>query len=209
MDHRLHGLLTQRAAGVAGVDQGLRRLFPARPGHAPRGQGRRRFSPPLRQPLRHDSSAGVRRELRRAHLAFLLAGPDPLGRASRPAARAARRLVGRQQDRPEPSPAGDAGGLVDPLPRRAANRGGMFVSPGTRLARPGRPAPGPAPQRRMGLRARDALRAAGGRQRRGVSLRLGPGQEEWCHPRLRLGSPVVFTKAHIHSLPRGLPAHEP
>ena len=61
MDHRLHGLLAQRTAGVAGDDEGLHHLHPARPGHAAGGQGCRRLSPPLRQPLRDDSSAGFRR----------------------------------------------------------------------------------------------------------------------------------------------------
>ena len=58
MDHRLHGLLAQRTAGLLGGDERLHHLFPARPGHAPGGQGRGRLSPPLRRSLRDDSSAG-------------------------------------------------------------------------------------------------------------------------------------------------------
>ena len=60
VDHRLHGLLAQRTAGVVGGDEGLRHLHATRPGHAAGGQGRGRLSPPLRQSLRDDSSAGFR-----------------------------------------------------------------------------------------------------------------------------------------------------
>src|SRR5438445_2175355 len=131
MGHRLHGLLAERTVGVVGANESLRLLLPARTSHAAGGQGCRRLSPPLRQPVRDDSSAGFRWEIRCAHLALLLAGPDALGRPPHPAARAARRLVGCQQDRLEPAPAGDAGGMVAPLPWRADDRGGMSVSSGT------------------------------------------------------------------------------
>ena len=75
-----------------------------------------------------------------------------------------------------PPPLETPGGLADPLPRRASDCRRMSVSSGTGLARLGGSLPGSSAQRRMDLRARDALRAPGGRQRRGVSLRLDSGQ---------------------------------
>ena len=134
---------------------------PARPGHAPRGQGRGRLSPPVWQSVRDDSSAGFRGQFGRAHLALLLARPDSLGRPPNPLARAARRVVGCQQDRPGPAAAGDAGRLVDPLPRRASDRRRVLVSTWTGFARLGGSLSGSSAERRMGLCARDALRAPG------------------------------------------------
>ena len=100
MDHRLHGLLAQRTAGVLGGDERFHRLSPARSGHAPRGQRCSPLSPPVRRPLCDDSSPGLRREAR-AHI-WLSFSPDLIhwGSHHHPLARAARRLVGRQQDRP-------------------------------------------------------------------------------------------------------------
>ncbi len=161
VDHRLHGLLAQRTIGVLGGDERLRHLLPARPGHASRGQGCGRLSPPLRQSVRDDSSAGFHGKLRRPHLAFLLARPDSLGRPPRPHARAARRVVGRQQDRPGPASPGNSRGLADPLPRRASDCRRVFVSTGTGLVGLGGSLSGSSAQRRMGFRTRDALRAPG------------------------------------------------
>ena len=80
----------------------------ARASHAAGRQGRGRLSPPLRQSLRDDPSTGIRRQLGRAHLALVLARPDALGRPPHPAARARGRLVGREQDRPQPAAARNA-----------------------------------------------------------------------------------------------------
>ena len=186
MDHRLHGLLAQRTAGVAGGDERLHHLYPARPGHASRGQGCRRLSPPLRQPLRDDSSAGFRGQLG-AHI-WLSFSPDLTHWGDHHILLHARRGAWWDANKiglsPPPLETPEGWLLLYHGVRVTAGR--MPVSSGAGLARPGRSVPRPAPQRRMDLRARDALRAPGGRQRRGVSLRLDPGQGESAASRMYL-----------------------
>ena len=74
MDHRLHGLLAPRSAGVVGRDKGLHLVPAARSGHARREQRRSRLSSPFRQPLCDDSSSGFRGEFA-AHI-WLSLSPD-------------------------------------------------------------------------------------------------------------------------------------
>ena len=92
-----------------------------------------------------------------------------------------------------PSSAGNPGGLAAPVSRRSGDRRGVPVSAGPRLARSGGPLPGSSAQRRLDLRARDALRAPGGRERGRVPLRLDSGQGE-------RGDPSLLRRGgHLHS----------
>ena len=81
------------------------------------------------QPLRHDTSPGFDGQFRRTHVAFLLARPGSLGRSPRPAACPERCLVGCEQNRLEPTAAGDSRRVVDRVSRRASHRRGMSLSP--------------------------------------------------------------------------------
>ena len=110
MDHRLHGLLAQRAVGVlAGTKD-----FAAFSGSARPCRRRTRTRPSFLaawQSLRDDPSAGFDGKLRGPYLAFFL--PDlTIGATTASSCTPARRWWGRQQDRPGPASPGNAEGWL-------------------------------------------------------------------------------------------------
>ena len=128
VDHRLHGLLAQRPAGVAGRNERLHlvsRLGPVMPpedkdaANFPRRFGNRYAM--IHRPVSSGQFG--------AHI-WLSFSPDlnHWGGHQHPLARAARRVVGRQQDRIGPAAPGNGRGLVDPLRRRAYDGRRLFVS---------------------------------------------------------------------------------
>ena len=166
---RLHRLLGRRSAGLPRDDRGLRHVRAARGHHPAGGQGRGAVPGDLRRPVgpvapsRHGDGG-----TRRARVAVVEPGPSVLGRRSDPPARAAGRVVGREQGRDGAPSAAHRRGMVALLPRRARNGVGLALPGGARAPRPRRPVRGPAAHRRVGLRSHRVLRAHGRRPRRGI-----------------------------------------
>ncbi len=93
--HRLHARRTRRCPGA---DAGLRRVRALRVGDVAGGQGRGPAALSHRWPLGLDPPAGQRPP--RPHVDLLLQRPAALGQSQADDGSPARRVVGRQQDRP-------------------------------------------------------------------------------------------------------------